>query len=200
MNSPNLTIMRQARQQLAPYWALAVGITLLYSLITGIPGQLDESLVLLVLLISGPLQLGYALFCLNIARNNNPQFNNLFDGFKSFGNVLLSYILIALATLAGLLLFIVPGIIISLGLSMTFFILADDRSLTATEALKKSWELMNGHKMQLFGLILRFIPWYLLTIFTLFIGALFVIPWQNVALANFYDQLKKGTIGFNQEN
>ena len=83
---------------------------------------------------------------------------------------------------------------------MTFFILADDRSLTATEALKKSWELMNGHKMQLFGLILRFIPWYLLTIFTLFIGALFVIPWQNVALANFYDQLKKGTIGFNQEN
>ena len=182
--------MRQARQQLSPYWALAVGITFLYSLITGMPTQIHESLFFLVLLILGPMQLGFAIFSLNVARQNNPQLSNLFDGFQSFGNVLLSYIFIALATLAGLFLLVVPGIIVALGLSMTYFILAENRSLTATEALKKSWELMDGHKMRLFGLVLRFIPWYLLTIFTLFIGMLFVLPWQNVAFANFYEEIK----------
>lgn len=190
MDSPNLTIMRNARKQLSPFWALAVGITLTYSLITGMPTQINENLILLILVISGPMQLGFAIFSLNVARQNNPQFSNLFDGFQSFGNVLLSYILIALATILGLALLIVPGIIIALGLSMTYFILAENRSLTATEALQKSWKMMDGHKMQLFGLILRFIPWYLLTIFTLFIGILFVIPWQNVAIANFYESLK----------
>jgi len=190
MDSSNLALMRQARQQLGPYWALAVGITFLYSLITGMPTQINESLFLLVLLISGPMQLGFAIFSLNVARQNNPQLSNLFDGFQSFGNVLLSYLFIALATLAGLILLVVPGIIVALGLSMTYYILAEDRSLTATEALKKSWEMMDGHKMRLFGLVLRFIPWYLLTIFTLFIGLLFVFPWQNVAFANFYEEIK----------
>ncbi len=190
MDSSNLALMRQARQQLGPYWALAVGITFLYSLITSMPTQINESLFLLVLLISGPMQLGFAIFSLNVARQNNPQFSNLFDGFQSFGNVLLSYLFIVLATIVGLVLLIVPGIIVALGLSMTYFILAEDRSLTATEALKKSWEMMDGHKMRLFELVLRFIPWYLLTIFTLFIGMLFVIPWQNVALANFYEEIK----------
>lgn len=190
MDSPNLTHMRESRKLLSPYWALAVGLTLTYSLITGMPTQINENLILLVLLISGPMELGFAIFSLNIARQNNPQFSNLFDGFQSFGNVLLSYILILIATLAGLVVLIVPGIIIALGLSMTYFILAEDRSLTATEALKKSWEMMEGQKMRLFGLILRFIPWYLLTVFTLFIGLLFVIPWQKVTMATFYEELK----------
>ena len=63
MDSPNLTLMRRARQQLSPLWGLAAGITIVYVLITGIPPQFDESLILLVLLISGPMQLGYAIFC-----------------------------------------------------------------------------------------------------------------------------------------
>ena len=73
---------------------------------------------------------------------------------------------------------------------MTFYVLAEDRSLSAVDAVKKSWTLMDGHKTQLFGLTLRFIPWYLLTFLTLFIGAIFVIPWQNVAIANFYEKIK----------
>ena len=73
---------------------------------------------------------------------------------------------------------------------MTFYILAEDRSLSGVEAVKKSWAVLDGHNMHLFGLILRFIPWYLLTFLTLFIGAIFVIPWQNVAIANFYEKIK----------
>ena len=190
MDSPNLTLMRRARQQLSPLWGLAAGITIVYVLITGIPPQFDESLILLVLLISGPMQLGYAIFCLNVVRNNDPRFENLFEGFQSFGNVFLSYLLVGFATAVGLVLLIIPGIIVALGLSMTFYVLAEDRSLSAVEAVKKSWALMDGHKTQLFGLTLRFIPWYLLTFLTLFIGAIFVIPWQNVAIANFYEKIK----------
>ena len=190
MDSPNLTLMRLARQQLSPLWGLAAGITLVYFLITGTPPQFDESLILLVLLISGPMQLGCTIFYLNVVRNNTPRFENLFEGFQSFGNVFLSYLLVGFATAVGLVLLIIPGIIVALGLSMTFYVLADDRSLSAIEAVSKSWALMDGHKTQLFGLILRFIPWYLLTFFTLFIGVIFVIPWQNVAIANFYQNIK----------
>ncbi len=48
---------------------------------------------------------------------------------------------------------------------------------------------MDGHKMDYFILGLRFIPWILLTIFTLFIGLFWVLPWMQVTFARFYLEL-----------
>ena len=51
-------------------------------------------------------------------------------------------------------------------------------------------KMMDGHKMDLFLLILSFIGWFLLSILTLGIGLLWLIPYMYTSIAHFYEQLK----------
>ena len=60
------------------------------------------------------------------------------------------------------LLLIVPGIIKSYAYSMTTFILADNPSVTATQALKVSMKMTAGYKWRIFVFGLSFIGWILL--------------------------------------
>ena len=94
-------------------------------------------------------------------------------------------------TLIGLVLLIVPGIIVALGLSMTYYIIADDPEISFQSALEQSWKLTDGNKMELLELNLRFIPWYLLGLLCLIEGVFAVIPWHNSTLALYYEDLKK---------
>ena len=95
-------------------------------------------------------------------------------------------ILITLAVLAGTLLFIVPGIIVSLMFSQAFYILSEDPSKSITQCINESVNLMSGHKWELFYLNLTFIGWWLLSLVTLGIAALWVAPYQKLTEANFY--------------
>jgi uncharacterized membrane protein len=70
----------------------------------------------------------------------------------------------------GFLCLIVPGFILWLMFSMTNFILKDDAGLSSIDAMKKSAEMMSGHKMELFWLFLSFIGWFILCFLTLGIG------------------------------
>ena len=72
---------------------------------------------------------------------------------------------------------------------MTPFILADDPSLTANQAITRSRKLMDGHKWELFVLSLTFIGWEILGALCLGIGLLWVTPYKNAAYAAFYRQL-----------
>lgn len=96
------------------------------------------------------------------------------------------------------LLLIVPGIIAALGYSMTFYILADEPELKAEEALRKSKAMMDGYKLKLFYLDLRFFLLAFLCILTLGIGFLWLIPYVNVTTALFYEDIKEGVL--NQES
>ena len=93
----------------------------------------------------------------------------------------------------GLLLLVVPGIIVACGFSMTFFIMTDDANISGVDALKMSWQMMEGHKMQLFMLWLNFIGWFLLSIITCGIGFLWLTPYMTAATLNFYRSLRYGT-------
>ena len=86
--------------------------------------------------------------------------------------------------------FLIPGVIAALSYSMTFYILADDQFISASDALKKSKSMMDGRKMDLFLMSLSFIGWALLCILTLGIGLLWLIPYINVSSAKFYQELK----------
>jgi uncharacterized membrane protein len=88
------------------------------------------------------------------------------------------------------LLLVIPGIIAALGYSMTFYILADDESIKAEDALKKSKLMMEGHKLKLFYLYLRFFLLALLCVLTLGIGFLWLIPFINITMAKFYDDIR----------
>jgi uncharacterized membrane protein len=50
--------------------------------------------------------------------------------------------------------------------------------------------MMDGKKMELFVLHLRFIPWYLLGLLFFVVGIFIVVPWHNLAIANYYQSIK----------
>ncbi len=186
-----LKLMRTAREQLKPFWLMASLVCIIYGVLVGLPSELNTYGELLSFLLAGPLQLGMCIYFLNIVKQQTPSVENLIDGFKPLAKVLLAYLIITLGTLLGLILLIIPGIIISLGLSMTFYILAEYPEYSVEEALKKSWELTDGYKGELFILHLRFIPWYLLGLLFFVVGVFIVMPWHQLTIANYYNYLKQ---------
>jgi uncharacterized membrane protein len=145
---------------------------------------------LATLIITGPLVLGIALFSLSIARNENARFEQLFDGFKNFGLALGAYLLMILFIFLWMLLLIIPGIVAAIRYAMTFYIIADNPGIGPLEAIDKSKEMMYGYKMKFFLMCLIFFGLALLCILTLGIGFLWLIPFINVTIAKFYEDIK----------
>ena len=186
-----LQLMQKARTLLAPNWVLSIGVCLVYGLALAVPAELNSYGEMLSFLLAGPLQLGLCFFFLNLVRGEETRFELLFEGFKPLLTVLLCYAIIAALTAVGLILLIVPGIIVALGFSMTYYIIADDHEITFQVALEQSWKLTDGYKMELLVLNLRFIPWYILGFLCLIVGVFTVIPWHNTTLALYYEHLKE---------
>ena len=73
---------------------------------------------------------------------------------------------------------------------MVPYILRDHPEMTATEAINRSREIMNGRKWNLFCLQFSFIGWILLCGLTFGILTLWVYPYMQQAEANFYESIK----------
>lgn len=185
---PQSEIMREAKNDLSGNWGLAVVTFLVFIIISGILSLIP----FVTFFISGPFTLGLIIWAQKLNRNQYPQVGNIFDGFQNFGTAFIAYLLMALAVIVGLLCFIIPGIIVALGLSMTMYIIEDKPHISASDALQESWELMKGQKLNYFVLGLRFLPRVLLSIITLFIGLLWIVPWMQVTMAKFYNYLAYG--------
>ena len=188
----------RSREQLRGNWAVAIGIILVANIILdinlwykatselGIEG-LSYSSNLVSLLLGGVISVGLCRFLLDIAtKRAEARFNTLFSSFNIYLKTLGLNLLITLAVFAGTLLFIVPGIIVSLMFSQAFYILSEDPSKSITQCINESVNLMSGHKWELFYLELSFIGWWLLVLVTLGIAALWVTPYQKLTEANFY--------------
>lgn len=65
-------------------------------------------------------------------------------GFARLGPILVVSILVGLATLLGLIVFIIPGIYIAVRLAVSIQALVVE-SRRGTEAMRRSWELVGGH-------------------------------------------------------
>ena len=190
MSTDNTTLMRMARESLNGKWGLAIGTFLLYSLIMGSFGAMRQ-LGILSLIIGGPMMLGAALFSLSIVREEETRVEVLFQGFKNFSTALVTYLLMILYIFLWTLLLIIPGIIAALSYSMTFYILVDEPGIKPSEALELSKSMMDGYKMKLFTLYLWFFLLALLCILTLGIGFLWLIPYAEITMATFYEDIKE---------
>jgi hypothetical protein len=71
-------------------------------------------------------------------------------GFHRLGSVLLVSVLVGLATIGGLILFIIPGIYIGLRLAVSIEALVVE-GRRGTQAMGRSWELVGGHWWHAFG-------------------------------------------------
>ena len=84
-----------------------------------------------------------------------------------------------------------PFFIVSIPFSMTFYIMADDTSIDAWDAIQESWSMMKGFKRSYlwlnFILLLLLIP---VSIFTLCIGLLWFIPFSSIITGVFYEEIK----------
>lgn len=140
--------------------------------------------------ITGPLSLGSAYIYLNLTRGYGPDVNVLFSGFKRFTDTLVLTLLISIFTFLWSLLFIVPGIIKAISYSQAYYILAEHPEMSAKEALDESIAMMDGHKMDYFVLVLSFILWMLLCCVTCGLAILYVGPYMDATLVNFYLAIK----------
>lgn len=141
-------------------------------------------------IITPALSLGVYKMYLKLSKKEEISIPDMFSGFNQTGRALWLNILIAVFTWLWSLLFVIPGIIKSYAYSMSYLILADNPDLTAREALRKSKEMMNGHKWDLFVLYLSFFWWYLLVGITFGIAGIYVGPYVNATVVNFYNSIK----------
>jgi uncharacterized membrane protein len=193
MKTENVILMKMARESLKGKWGLAIGTFVVYMLILGCvqsPARFFPPSGLLSLIIGGPMAVGIAIFSLSLSRNQDAEIGQIFKGFLNFGTALGAYLLMVLFVFLWSLLLVIPGIIAALSYSMTFYILADDPSIGAKQALDKSKMMMNGYKWKYFCLLFRFFGWFILCILTCGVGFLWLIPYINISTAKFYDDVK----------
>ena len=201
----NKEIRTIARQELKGFWTMPVLATVVYFVIAMVlqtPSYFAKipSLVIpmstftwvIAILVSFPLAYGFTLAFLHFLREDKEDtVEAMFCGFKTYGRAIGVYLLETVLLFLWFLLLFVPGIIKSLAYSLTFFISKDHPELSAYECIKHSEDMMKGHKMQLFLLYLGFFGLAILSVFTLFIGMLWLIPFFQVCLAEFYENLKE---------
>lgn len=84
------------------------------------------------------------------------------------------------------LLLIIPGIIKTYEYAMVPYILAENPGIDSRRAFELSKEMMAGQKWNYFVLELSFIGWYLLGFLACCIGIIFVNPYYEATLAEFY--------------
>jgi len=191
----NIDLIKKSRELLAGNWLYAIAIVLIFSILTGSPSNVDQNLSILVLLIGGPLTLGLNIYFIHVVRSLNGGLEDLFDGFKKYAQSTVAFILIMIVCAIGFVLLIIPGIMLVCGLSQTFFIIADDTNkISGVDAMKKSWDMMEGYKMKFFLLNLIHFGMVLLGILMLVIGLFYMLPIIYASLALFYDKLKKGEL------
>ena len=191
--------------QLKGNWGHAVLFTLVFFLINtalgtfGVISEVVDSLwlelldFLLYLFVAWSLSYGLSVSFLGYVRTGNDlTIGGMFDAFKAnYGRVIGIGILVGTIGLLGFILLIVPGVIFAIAVSMSFYILKDNPELGVIDVIKRSIQMMKGHKMEYFCLCLSFIGWIILGILTLGIGFMWIYPYICTADAHFYEYVKE---------
>jgi len=133
-------------------------------------------------------------------------FKTIFEGFKNINEIkatllnkdqllknLLPSIILLLTTISillGYVLLVIPGIIVSFMLAFVPFIAAEENNINPMDALKKSADMMDGHKMKLFWCYFKLIPLAILCALPCGLGLLWFGPYMSFVKAKFYDAHK----------
>ncbi|WP_243525326.1 DUF975 family protein [Bacillus pseudomycoides] len=189
----------QALDELDEKWGLAVGVTLFFIFpfvwSWGWSKVIESFMIdIIVILMIGPLTLGAYYLALNIVRDKTVGIGQLFKWCKEVNKLIKSiliYLLMDIYILLWTLLFIIPGIVKSFSYTMTFFILNDHPEFKMNQAITESRRMMNGYKMDYFLICLSFIGWFILSIVTLGIGFLWLIPYFYTTKAAFYEKVSQ---------
>ncbi len=134
------------------------------------------------------VKMGLIKITLDVVDKDEANLNTLFSCTQLLGKFILGSIIYCLIVIAGLILFIIPGIIWAIKYQF-FAYLIIDKNMAPMEAIKKSGEMTAGNKGKLFwlGILLALIN--IVGALCLFIGLLATIPATMVAMAYVYRKL-----------
>ena len=141
------------------------------------------------------VEVGFTYYMICFINDQPNKIEDLFKFSKDFVRDLLTSLVSGIFVALWSLLLIVPGIIKMYAYSLVPFLLADEKfnDLDVMSVLKKSEELMNGHKMDFFVLQLSFIGWHILAVFTLGLLEIWIVPYQKTAETKFLYDIMNGS-------
>jgi uncharacterized membrane protein len=158
--------------------------------------------IFFVIFVAFPMKVGGARVYIDSADGEHePLLSRLAFAFRSgnYMNIVKAGFLKGLYECLWSLLFVIPGIVKGYGYRMTQYILADSPNLSASEAIRLSDRMMQGHKMELFMLDLSFIGWYILGGLAFGVGVFLVHPYKDATEAQFYMTLRSGYVAAGTE-
>ncbi|GEQ19047.1 MULTISPECIES: DUF975 family protein [Clostridium] len=191
-------LKEDAKQQLRGKRGTGALITLILFIIALIPsivGYFVESEVIVAIMdivvqiYVTLLGIGCLLYYFAVRRNEDVSVGMLFSGCKYYLKGFCIVFLSGVMMFFGFILFIIPGIILSLMYSQALYIYIDEPEKGIIECLRTSRLAMKGYKGDLFVLNLSFIGWGILCALTLGLLALYVTPYCGTTLVNFYTDL-----------
>ncbi|NHN33462.1 DUF975 family protein [Paenibacillus agricola] len=142
-----------------------------------------------------PLEVGSRRYFVRTAQNDN-NLNDIEYGFRKtkYLAIVKSMLWKDFINFLWFLLLIIPGIVKSYAYRMVPYILADNANIGYKRALELSNRMTAGQKFRMWVLDLSFIGWYLLGFIALFIGILFVMPYDNATKAELYLVLRQSAL------
>lgn len=174
---------------------------------------LNFAITLIIDLIAAVFSLGLIRFTLNICRNQPYKLSDLLYGFSTHPDkaiicrflftvaeivcmlpALLFMLLYSITekdilTLVIALLLVIGGfgiVVLHLTYDFVYYTMLDYPDATLKQLFTYCAEVMRGHRVKFFYLQASFLPLLVLSLLSFGIGFLFVIPYQNVAIAQFY--------------
>ena len=184
------TLKAASKEQIKGKLGILFLISLVIGLISGAVAIIPKIGSIASALISAPFALATVIIYLGVAEGRKPELRDAFSQFKNILPAFCTQFLVGLFTFLWSLLLIVPGIIKACAYSQAMYVLAEDPGISPKEAIDKSKEMMEGHKMEYFVLSLSFIGWALLAPLTLGILYIWLLPYMQTTFANYYKSLK----------
>jgi len=200
-----------AKSKLNGKWGIMVGIYLIFILLImaeSFLSDVNNYIYVIGLFIISPIYLSISKIALNISTlEKSPKISNVLYGFKYILKATGIYIIINIFAVIErifntkiiinnifniiiLLLLIIITTMITIVFGQAIYVLADNNEVGIIDALKESYNLTYGYKWNIFVLKLSFIGLMILSILTLGIGLLWLLPYMEVTNSELYIYLK----------
>jgi len=144
-----------------------------------------------LLILVSIIMVAYQKYIMNFVRTGNFNSKDIINCVKEkWLNILVSSLLMGIIVGLCSMLLVVPGIIMAMAYAMVSYIVIDT-NLNGVDSLKRSREMMKGHKWEYFVFVLSFIGWQLLVPFTFGLLLIWLYPYMTVAECLYYEKLKE---------
>lgn len=117
--------------------------------------------------------------------------SDFFEGMNNWWRAILAAFWRSLWIILWTWLFIIPGIIKSFSYSQIFFIVSEYKNVSIPRALNISKIITQGHKMDLFVMVLSFTGWAILASIPAGLGFIWLRPYMHMSFINAYHAMLK---------